>query len=180
MEKKVIKFITADNFEKEENYLEEMSKKGWHFTKYKDFRYFFESGDSNDVIYQIDYHSSYEGDKEDYLQLFKDSGWTLVFTYPIFDGEWCYFKKQKTSDEPSKIYTDNDSKIELFSKIRKLWGTFGLIICLLFLPITFISGILTSNSFLIYFVLLMFTFIALLYLKMVLNLTKKIHQLRKE
>ncbi|GEQ32874.1 hypothetical protein B795N_07560 [Marinilactibacillus psychrotolerans] len=34
MEKKVIKFITADNFEKEENYLEEMSKKGWHFTNY--------------------------------------------------------------------------------------------------------------------------------------------------
>ena len=60
------------------------------------------------------YDSSYEGDKEDYLQLFKDSGWTLVFTYPFFRWRVHVFKKPKTSDESSKIYTDNDSKSELF------------------------------------------------------------------
>lgn len=179
MEKKVIKFITVDNFEKEETYLEQMSKKGWHFVKYEGLRYFFESGDPINIIYQIDYHSSTDGDKEDYLQLFKDSGWIPVFAYPIFDGEWCYFKKETASNNSPKIYTDNESKIELFSKIRKTWGTFGLILSLVFLPITFVTGILTSNSFLIYFVLLIFVFIALLYIKMVLNLTSKIHQLRE-
>lgn len=178
MEKKVLKFITVDHFEKEEIYLEQMAKKGWHFTKFEKLHYHFESGEPEDVTYQIDYHSTVEGDKGDYIQLFEDSGWTSVFAYPTFDGEWCYFKRQTPSSRLTKIYSDNDSKIDLFKKIRKIWGTFGLIMGFIFLLIVWINSFIVENSILTYIMLIIFAFISVLYIKMVLNLTRKIHHLQ--
>ncbi|EAD4659869.1 DUF2812 domain-containing protein, partial [Listeria monocytogenes] len=45
MEKKVVKFFTVDNMEKEEAYLNEMAQNGWFFQKYKSFKYHFEQGE---------------------------------------------------------------------------------------------------------------------------------------
>ncbi len=178
MEKKVIKFITVDNFEKEERFLREMSSKGWHFTRYETLRYFFEQSTSKDFQYRIDYHSSSEGDLDEYLQLFEDSGWEPVFTSPILDGHWCYFRKEVRENENMEIYTDNTSKIELFKKIRLKWGVFGLIITAVFFPLILLA---TSSDYLFTNVIVAGALITivLLYSKLVLNITRKIHQLRE-
>lgn len=178
MEKKVFKFITVDNFEKEEQFLRDMSLEGWHFTHYEGLNYYFEKGTPKDFYYRIDYHSPNEGDKEDYLQLFEDSGWTTVFSYPIFDGEWCYFKKEAKENENLEIFTDSDSKIELFQKIRSKWGYFGLILTVLFLPLFLFVFSLDRPFDLLLFSVSLGT-IVILYSKMVLNLTRKIQQLKK-
>lgn len=94
MHKTIYKFITVDNYEKEEIFLKDMSLKGWHFFQFKGLKYYFEKKTLENIDYRIDYFVGDQSEKDDYVQLFEDSGWTLVTTYPIFDGEWCYFKKK--------------------------------------------------------------------------------------
>lgn len=44
MEKKVFNLFTVDQFEKEQDFLHQMSLKGWHFSSYKNLHYHFEQG----------------------------------------------------------------------------------------------------------------------------------------
>lgn len=176
MEKKVLKFFTVDNFEKEEVFLRQMSLKGWHFTHYKGLKYCFEKGESMNIYYRIDYNSPAEEGREDYLQLFEDSGWTTVFTYPIFDGEWCYFRKAADEEKAPEIFTDSASKVELFRKIRKTWSTFGLLLSIIYLPLIMLTAV-NGPAIIVWLLFLLLGFIVLLYSKMTINLTKKINQL---
>ncbi len=178
MEKKVSKFFTVDNFEKEEQFLIEMASKGWYFTHYENLKYHFQQAASKDFQYRIDYHNSSDGDLDDYLQLFEDSGWESVFTYPILDGYWCYFRKEAKESENTEIYTDNTSKIELFKKIRLKWGIFGLLITFGMLPLILLA---TASDFVFtnFIVAFAIGFVVLLYVKLVLNLTRKINQLKE-
>lgn len=178
MEKKVFRAFTVDNFEKEETFLRDMSSKGWHFKRYQGMRYFFEESTPTDFQYRIDYHNSSEGDIEEYLQFFEDSGWHAIFSYPIFDGYWCYFRKRIKGNKNLEIYTDHSSKIDLFKKIRLKWGIFGLIFTFLILPFVLFA---TSST---YFFTNLIVYavcgsVVFLYIKLVLNLTKKIHHLNK-
>ena len=60
MEKKVFKFITVDQLEKEQKYLHEMDLKGWHFKCYKNLRYHFEQNPPANYVYRIDYKETLE------------------------------------------------------------------------------------------------------------------------
>lgn len=85
MEKKVVKFFTVDNMEKEEAYLNEMAQNGWFFQKYKSFRYHFKQGEPAKYSYAIDFKEN-EGDEDAYKTLFEDAGWETVFSYPVLNG----------------------------------------------------------------------------------------------
>lgn len=175
----MLKFFTVDNFEKEGMYLRSMAQKGWHFKAYKNFKYIFEKGESKDVYYQIDYHSQAEGDKDEYIQFFEDSGWSFAFSYPIFDGEWIYFKKESDAAGTAEIYTDTSSKINLFQKIRKRWCLFGIFISIFMIMALFINGLaLESPSISLYVIMILALFVIILYSKMIVNLTRKIRQLQ--
>lgn len=179
MVKKVFKFFTVDNFEKEETYLREMAQKGWHFKKFQGLRYFFEKGDSQDIYYRIDYHSPADGDRDDYIQLFEDSGWSLAFAYPVLDGEWMYFRKDSNSPGITEIFTDSSSKINLFRKIRRRWSAFVFIFLACgFLP-SFTTGIALEKPFLLFFNAILIGGIGILYGKMIVNLTRKIQKLQQ-
>lgn len=179
MEKKMFKFFTVDDFEKEEVYLRKMAQKGWYFKHYQGLRYCFEKGEPQDMYYRIDYHSPDDGDRDDYIQLFEDSGWSLAFSYPIFDGEWVYFRKDSNNSGITEIFTDPTSKINLFHKIRKRWSFFGISIFIFMIMLLFISGITLENPFLSLFLAIILGSIVLLYSKMILNLTRKIQKLQQ-
>ena len=73
------KWFWAWQDEAEEEWLREMSNKGWHL-KHIGFPtiYTLESGEPVDYVYRLDYRSYWKMEKEDYLQLFRDSGWEYV------------------------------------------------------------------------------------------------------
>ncbi|WP_208559282.1 DUF2812 domain-containing protein [Marinilactibacillus kalidii] len=178
MKKSVYKFITVDNYEKEECFLKEMALKGWHFTHYKGLRYHFEQGESEKVDYRIDYFDGKKEEKEDYAQLFEDAGWTLVTTYPIFDGEWCYFKKEAKDKEVNEIFTDDESKIMLFKKIRYRWTMYGFLLLAL-IPFSLYTTLSRGTLFLSIPMMILFSSAIVLYIKLWLNLSFKIKRLQK-
>ncbi|WP_066191631.1 DUF2812 domain-containing protein [Gracilibacillus timonensis] len=179
MEKKVFKFFTVDNFEKEEAYLRKMAQKGWHFKRYQGFRYYFEKGEPQDVYYRIDCHSPGDGDRDDYIQFFEDSGWSPVFFYPIFDVEWTYFRKSSNHSGITEIYTDSTSKISLFRKIRKRWSFLGIFIFTCMIILSLLSGITLERPFLLLFLAIVVGSFILLYSKMIFNFTRKIQKLQQ-
>lgn len=177
--KKELKIFTVDNFEKEELYLRRMAQKGWFFKSYKGLRYYFEKEEPQNTYYCIDYHSPYDGDKKEYLQLFKDSGWEPIFSFPILDGEWIYFKKNSDKSGSTEIFTDASSKIQLFRKIKSRWLRFAMLLFIcVFLPLL-VSSIILKNPVLFFFLILIVGGIAVLYGKMAFNLTKKIQKLQQ-
>lgn len=178
MKKSVYKFITVDNYEKEEAFLKEMALKGWQFYQYKGLKYHFEQSEPENIDYRIDYFDGKKEEREDYIQLFEDSGWTLVTTYTIFDGEWCYFKKSAQDNEVNEIFTDNESKITLFEKIRYRWTLYGFMLMIL-IPFSLSTTLPRGILFISIPMVILFSTAIILYIKMWLNLSMKIKRMKR-
>ncbi len=99
--------------EKEEAWLREMALEGWHF-KSVTFpgNYTFEKGEPRDDFYKLDFLVKHK-DKDNYLQLFEDAGWSHVGQY----ASWQYFRKTAVDGEALEIFTDNESKIKKYSRV---------------------------------------------------------------
>ncbi|MGM8215990.1 DUF2812 domain-containing protein [Bacillaceae bacterium W0354] len=172
---KKFRFITVDNFEKEEHYFKEMSEKGFHIEAYGFPFYKFRKGTPQSFMYQTDFQKLVGNEKDSYLQLFSDDGWEFVMEYPGVHGTWYYFRKPATGQDSTKIFTDNSSKIDLYRKVRKNWFFFFLIMT----PAMLIPSLLTSywTEFWTWSTIAVWALVALLYFKMTINLTYKIKQL---
>lgn len=178
------KLFTPDQYDKEEKYLNEMSMNGYHLVKFKFLKYYFEKDESKKYNYQIDY---VEKDKiEDYEQLLKDAGWEKISTLPVFDGEWLYLKKESKSDNEEKIFTDQESIINLCKKIRKRWGLIALILvaCFSSILLNAILSIVNIDIAHIKFsvdeavgILILYGSLLALYLKIFVSLTLKINKM---
>jgi len=156
--------------EKEEAYLRNMALDGWHFQAVTFPGYYtFEEGDPRNDFYRLDFLSNYK-DKENYLQLFEDAGWSHVGEY----GSWQYFRKTAVEGEKLEIFTDNESKQKKYGRI--------LLYLIIFLPIyiTFLTRVNeASNTIYKIFTLVMFLFF-LLYIYVMLMLIRRISQLKKK
>ena len=156
--------------EKEEAYLREMALGGWHFKSVTFPGYYaFEKGESRNDFYRLDFLSNNK-DKDNYLQLFEDAGWSHVGEY----GSWQYFRKTAIGEETPEIFTDNDSKVKKYGRV--------MMFLIIFLPIYIV--LLTrvneaSSTFykIITFVLFLFL---LLYTYAIMMLTRRISQLKKK
>ncbi|MEG0288808.1 MAG: DUF2812 domain-containing protein [Carnobacterium sp.] len=179
MEKKVFKFITVDQLEKEQDFLHNMVLEGWHFSKYKNFQYKFEQGKPANYVYRIDYKETLE-DLDEYLAIFEDAGWEAVYSYPIFQGSWIYFRKLSTDETQNlEIFTDKDSMIGLLKKVRMHWTWFGMTMSFILLFLL-LSNLFTTRSLISGIPLtICFLIILILYGKLFFNLTKKINQLEQ-
>lgn len=113
------KWFWAWQDEQEEGWLREMSTVGWHLRGISfPTIYDFESGESRDYVYRLDYRSHWKMDKEDYLQLFQDAGWEYVQEM----AGWHYFRKLAEQGEDFEIYTDAESKIGKYQRLLMfLW-----------------------------------------------------------
>jgi hypothetical protein len=117
------KWFWAWQDEAEEAWLREMSKQGWHLAQIVfPTIYEFEAGESEDFVYRLDYRSHYKMQKEDYLQLFQDSGWEYVQEM----AGWHYFRKLALPGEEMEIYTDAESKIEKYQRLLAFLGILAL------------------------------------------------------
>ena len=115
--KKVFKFFTIFEHEKEEDYLREMHRSGWKFVRVTGLGiYHFETCPPEDVIYRLDYNPEGLNHKEEHVQMFHDCGWEYI---QEFFG-YSYFKKAADETEgDEEIFCDNESKIQMLDRVRR-------------------------------------------------------------
>lgn len=141
MKNTIVKFkwFWAWQDDKEEQWLGEMSAKGYHLTEPGLFgRYVFEQGEPMKYIYRLDFTPHNKDQRESYLQYFKDAGWEYLGEF----GNWQYFRILAGDDQTPEIFTDAASKIEKYRRILQV-----LLVCSLIylLPLKY-SDLLTGVS----------------------------------
>jgi hypothetical protein len=81
--KRVIRTFLAWQEEKEEKWLSEMSKKGWHLARVGFFNYTFKEGAPRDYAYRFDFKILGKDDLEDYKSTFEDAGWEYIGNFLV-------------------------------------------------------------------------------------------------
>ncbi|MBI5946286.1 MAG: DUF2812 domain-containing protein [Chloroflexi bacterium] len=119
--------------EKEEGWLRDMARKGWHFTSVTFPGYYhFEQGEPKDYVFRLDFLPQRK-DISSYLQLFEDTGWDYMGEM----NSWQYFRKEAVNGEAPEIFTDGESKSKKYQRI--------LLILVVFMPI-FVINLKTLNT----------------------------------
>ena len=115
--KKEFKYFNIFQYEKEQDYLNEMHKKGWKLTKIGGVgMYHFEECVPEDVVYQLDYNQEGRKNKEEYVGMFADCGWEYLFEF----AGYSYFRKSKLQmDGEEEIFCDKQSKYEMMDRVYK-------------------------------------------------------------
>lgn len=115
-EKKLHKYFTISDFEKEEDFLREQHRQGYELTSFTGLScYRFKQCEPKDVVYRLDYCGADVSDKEAYIQMFQDYGWEYLFDR----FGWSYFRKEVTEGEDVEIFSDNQSRLNLVEKVFK-------------------------------------------------------------
>ncbi len=107
--KHVLRWYSAWNDDKEERWLEQMARSGWHLVS-APILFTFEKGAPAEVRYRLDYQSRVEN-IEEYLRLFRDAGWERVCGF----AGWQYLRTA-SSDAP-EIYTDTASRVAKYQRL---------------------------------------------------------------
>jgi len=109
------------DYEKEEQWLNEMSAKGMAFTDYSWCRYVFTDAPNSQYIYRIELLENLPTHPESiaYLRFLEENGVEYVASYM----RWVYLRKP-ASEGPFDLYTDIDSKIKHYKRINYFWTFF--------------------------------------------------------
>jgi hypothetical protein len=103
----------------EEIWLNELVGKGWALSNFFFGVYTFERCEENEFIYKIDLMDSFSGTKSsmDYIKFVEETGAEYVSSW----GRWVFFRKPAI-EGPFELYTDVDSQIKVYEKIRNMLG----------------------------------------------------------
>jgi hypothetical protein len=118
MEKKEIKklwrFYTVADYEKEEAFLNEMARAGWNLTAVGFCRYIFRRGNEGEYIYKLDMVERTESDevKESYFNFLTDCGIRVVGEFK----DWIYLQK-RAADGPFDMKNDTYAKLRQLNKV---------------------------------------------------------------
>ncbi|MBO5718247.1 MAG: DUF2812 domain-containing protein [Bacteroidales bacterium] len=118
MEKKEIKklwrFYSVADYEKEEAFLNEMARAGWNLTAVGFCRYIFRRGNEGEFIYKLDMVERGESDevKESYFNFLSDCGMRVVGEFK----DWIYLQKP-ASEGPFDMKNDTYAKLRHVNKV---------------------------------------------------------------
>ncbi len=151
------KVFMAWEYEQEEIYLNEMSKKGWQVTEGGCFHTVFEKIPGRQFCYRLDYNPKAMKDPEErerYIETFAADGWEFINN--TFNG-WIYLRKERKEgmeEEDFEIYSDSSSLGELFARFdRMLLACCIMALAALCLEISLLIS--SSNLLILVFVLLL-------------------------
>ena len=162
--KRVLKYFTIFEWEKEQDYLRKMHQSGWKLVKISGLcLYRFAKCPPEDVIYQLDYNREGRAHKAEYLQLFRDCGWEYLQDYVGYS----YFRKpvSEMKGDEEEIFCDDDSRLEMLSRVFRgrmiplLIIFFLVIIPQLFMQAAGVGS--TERSILILFLILFILYVAM-------------------
>lgn len=117
------------DFEKEEQWLNEMAAQGLALSEYSLARYTFEESGKGEYIYRIELlkNDPKGAEAAEYLQFMEEAGAEQVPTGNWLWGKlkynnlrWVIFRR-KASEGAFTIYSDIDSKIKHYKRINSLW-----------------------------------------------------------
>ena len=118
MEKKEIKklwrFYSIADYEKEEAFLNEMARTGWDLTAVGFCRYIFRRGNEGEYIYKLDMVERTESDevKESYFTFLTDCGIRVVGEF----NDWIYLQK-RVSEGPFDMKNNTYTKLRQVNKV---------------------------------------------------------------
>jgi hypothetical protein len=114
--KKIIKWFWPWQDQKREAWLKLMSLDGWHLNSigFSGIVFVFEQGERREFVYQLDFRQENKTAMSDYLSLFEEAGWEHVESY----GGWQYFRKLAGGSKVNQIFTDNESKVQKYKRLR--------------------------------------------------------------
>ncbi|MGV3464273.1 MAG: DUF2812 domain-containing protein [Heyndrickxia sp.] len=115
MKKRVFKLFWAWQDDQENKWLEKMAEEGWKLIKYNFLVYTFAKMEPKKYIYKTDFKNNQNHDLQEYLALFEDAGWEHVTQY----AGWHYFRTEPGKAKTPDIYSDSNSKMEMFRRL--LW-----------------------------------------------------------
>lgn len=118
-----VKYRFYLDYEKEENWVNDMAKNGWHLMKFAFGKFTFQKGDPGAFVYRNECILGMSSkERKDYLELLKASGVTIVHEF----GGWIYMKKAVT-DGSFELYTDTKSKMAYYTRILNIFFMFFLV-----------------------------------------------------
>ena len=151
----MIKFRWYTDSQKEQDWLNEMSKKGWALKSFFLGFYKFEKCEPGEYIYQIDLLP--EGvKKQEYYEFMEETGVEIVDRWFY----WVYLSK-KASEGPFELYSDKESLKGHYESIVKFFKPFmylELVAALLQLPGIFHGAYVNIFSFILFMILFMVFF----------------------
>ncbi|GAA0180146.1 hypothetical protein SH2C18_28920 [Clostridium sediminicola] len=112
------------NYEKEENWLNEMCAKGYALVDYSWCRYVFEKCEEGEYIYRLELlekpASNIESQK--YIEFLEETGIEHVASYM----RWIYCRK-KSNEGKFDLFTDLKSKLKHFRSVSNFWWVLTII-----------------------------------------------------
>lgn len=112
----MIKFRLYYDKDKETEWLNGLAKEGFCLTGFFAGFYKFEACEPDKYEYQIDFSDGFFSVSNDYREFMKEFDIEIVQCW----GPWVILRKV-ASEEPFKLYTDIDSMIEHYTKIRNMF-----------------------------------------------------------
>lgn len=153
----MIKFRLYYDKDKETEWLNEMTKKGYAMTNFFAGFYTFEECTPGEYIYQVDFGDRPFKVSQNYRDFMEESGVEIIQPW----GFWIFLRK-KASEGEFVLYTDVDSSIEHYTKIRNMFKV-AIAIELICFFIEIYAGIFSSPTFLIFAFLFMAIVIVMLH-----------------
>ncbi len=112
----MIKFRLYIDKDEELKWLHVMSAKGYGFEKYFLGFYRFNKCEPNKYKYQIDLLDNWSGDKEDYSEFMDETKVEIVSQW----YRWVFLRR-KASEGEFELYSDTDSTITQYQRIRYMF-----------------------------------------------------------
>lgn len=129
--KRVFRVFWAWNDEKEERWLRDQAREGWHLKAVRAFSYEFERGAPADVAYRLDFQRRRRLNKAEYLGIFKDAGWEHVGTR----RHWFYFRKAVEGGMTPEIFSDRASRIAKYRRVISILAVMLVIFTAVMVPL---------------------------------------------
>lgn len=123
----MIRFKFYFDKDKETRWLNDMSDQGWAMNGFFAGFYRFEPCEKGKYTYQIDFGNEFFSVSDDYREFMSDSDIEIIQSW----GFWVFLRKLSSEGE-FQLYTDVDSQIEHYKKIRNMFKAVTVIelICL--------------------------------------------------
>lgn len=108
-----VRWFWAWDAPKEERWLEQMARDGWHLVS-GGIRFQFRRGAPSECRYRLDYRTERKADLEEYLDLCRQSGWEMVSRF----GAWYYFRN--FDPDAPELHSDPSSLADRYRRLLAL------------------------------------------------------------
>lgn len=155
----------------EEAWLQSMCEQGWAFKSFFLGLYTFEPCQPGEYIYRIDLMAGKWVEQERFLAFMREAGVEPVGKW----YRWCYLRR-KASEGPFELYSDAESKIAHYTRIRRFF--LGAMVFEIICSLTELNGALQTGETILWVFFGTLSFFVFALARMALQCSRKIRRLQ--